>query len=96
MSWSGRKVARLANLVVGRWGSTCWLCKEPIDLSADRRGPSGLSVDHVTPRSKGGTDDLWNLRPAHRRCNVSRQAKPASQFRPPRPAVVRSDWPGLG
>ncbi len=91
-AWNGRKIARLANLVVGRYGSVCWLCHQPIDLTVPRTQPGGLSVDHVTPRSKGGTDDLWNLRPAHRSCNVRRQDKPASQFRPPRPVAVSSEW----
>lgn len=95
MSWSGRKIRALANQVVGMYGAVCWLCKQPIDLSVDRREPGGMSVDHVIPRSKGGGDSLDNLRPAHRACNVRRQARPASQFRPPRPVLVRPGWPGL-
>ena len=51
MSWDGSKVRRLANQVLGRYGSTCWLCGKPIDLTASRRSPLGLTVDHVVPRS---------------------------------------------
>lgn len=29
-----------------------------------------IHVDHIIPRSKGGTDDLENLQPAHDRCNL--------------------------
>ena len=58
MSWDGSKVRRLANQVLGRYGSTCWLCGKPIDLTASRRSPLGLTVDHVVPRSKGGGDDI--------------------------------------
>lgn len=92
MGWNGRKVTRLANLVVGRYGSVCHLCGLPIDLSVPRMEPGGLSVDHVLPRSRGGTDDLSNLRPAHRRCNVRRQNKTISEFRPSRRNRLASGW----
>ena len=46
----------------------CWLCSEPI-------GPDDAwDVDHVVPVSRGGGDDLGNLRPAHAACNRSRGA----------------------
>lgn len=32
------------------------------------------TVDHITPRARGGTDDLGNLRAACRDCNLSRGA----------------------
>ena len=95
MSWDGSKVRRLANQVLGRYGSTCWLCGKPIDLTASRRSPLGLTVDHVVPRSKGGTDDITNLRPAHHHCNTSRQARPASIYQPPRSWSGSGTWPGL-
>lgn len=34
-----------------------------------------LTVDHVVPRSKGGNDDIANLRPAHAHCNYARGAR---------------------
>jgi len=55
-----------------------------VALLTDMSVPLGLTVDHVIPRAKGGTDDITNLRPAHHRCNTSRQARPASDFQPPR------------
>ena len=64
MSWGGRKVPRLRALVVATYGRTCHLCGMYI------RGQ--VSVDHIIPRSKGGTDDIANLRPAHPRCNSRR------------------------
>lgn len=44
---------------------------EPDDLA------EGPSVDHVTPRSKGGTHDLTNLALTHRRCNSRKGARDA-------------------
>lgn len=95
MSWDGSKVRRLANQVLGRYGSVCWLCGKPIDLTASRRSPLGLTVDHVVPRSMGGGDDITNLRPAHHHCNTSRQARPASDYQPPRSWSGSGTWPGL-
>jgi 5-methylcytosine-specific restriction endonuclease McrA len=50
----------------------CWICKKPIDWSAEPRTPWAYSADHVTPTSLGGTDALSNLRTAHYSCNSSR------------------------
>lgn len=62
--WGGRKVTRMRTLVIHTYGRTCWLCNLPI--------MGTVSVDHVIPRSKGGTDDIRNLRPAHPLCNYKR------------------------
>nr|DAR25287.1 MAG TPA: HNHc [Caudoviricetes sp.] len=95
MAWSGSKIKKLANDVISRYGAVCWLCHLAIDLALPRMSPGGFTIDHVVPRSKGGTDDLANLRPAHRECNLRRCAKPASAFKPKRPSQTASGWPGL-
>lgn len=69
--WNWRQ--RLYRLLVERDGGTdCYLCGEPIDLTI-RSGPKGSrrgpSIDHVYPRSRGGGDELENLRLAHWGCN---------------------------
>ena len=64
MSWGGRKVPRLRQQVVDYYGVVCWLCGGTITDT--------VSVDHVIPRSKGGSDDIDNLRPAHKTCNIRR------------------------
>ena len=52
---------------------TCMLCGEPADASADpQRGDWSPTLDHIIPRSKGGTHDASNLRTAHRWCNSVR------------------------
>jgi 5-methylcytosine-specific restriction endonuclease McrA len=53
---------------------TCWICGQLIDLSLDYNHKSALTLDHVIPLARGGTDDLDNLRPAHRACNSKRGA----------------------
>jgi len=46
-----------------RDGPSCYLCGQPDDLS------DPLEVEHVKPRSAGGSDALSNLALAHRSCN---------------------------
>ena len=40
----------------------------------DRASSFGWDIDHITPVSRGGTDDLSNLRPLHWENNAARQA----------------------
>jgi 5-methylcytosine-specific restriction endonuclease McrA len=40
-----------------------------------RTHKQGLTVDHFMPISKGGTDEMDNLRPAHWICNVRKRDK---------------------
>ena len=62
--WGGRKIPKLRAAVVAKYGSDCWICGKPI--------AGQVSLDHVIPRSRGGTDDLDNLRPSCLGCNVAR------------------------
>ncbi|WP_366126460.1 HNH endonuclease [uncultured Mobiluncus sp.] len=81
MSWGGRKVKDLARLAVSVYGLRCTYCKEPIDLAYSNEQlyghnhPKRLSLEHLVPRSRGGTDSIENLRPCHLGCNAARGAK---------------------
>ena len=61
-------------LVIATYGSKCHLCGGRIKLDAPSQvGAPGWELayhpDHVLPLSKGGADDLSNIRPAHAYCN---------------------------
>ena len=56
-----------------RDGWVCHLCDEPVDRVADFNDDFAPSLDHLQPRSKGGSDDPKNLKTAHRLCNSRRQ-----------------------
>ena len=66
--------------VLNKYGNICHICAIEIDISAPRGGRSkgalelgwelGLHIDHVIPISKGGSDTLDNVRPAHAICNL--------------------------
>ena len=51
---------------------TCQICGERVDRHADPLSDWYPSLDHIVPRSHGGTDDADNLRTAHRWCNSVR------------------------
>lgn len=58
-----------------RDGDKCQICRRDIrfDLPSGPKGDTrGPSIDHIVPRSKGGDDDLANLRLTHWGCNRSR------------------------
>lgn len=40
----------------------CWLCGKPVPVDQE-------SIEHLTPLSRGGANDLANFALAHRRCN---------------------------
>lgn len=84
-SWGGREAQRLTALCLAAKGTRCHLC--------DQDGAD--TADHIVPRSKGGTDGLDNLAPAHGSCNYARGDLDLSEWfarhpRPVRPALAPS------
>lgn len=63
-------VQRLA--IYSRDGWTCQICTELVDPTAPTNSTWDATLDHIVPRTKGGTDDPANLRLAHRWCNSVR------------------------
>lgn len=66
-------------LVIDTYGDLCHICSETIDLDAPSLvGQPGWELsyhpDHVVPLSKGGADELDNIRPAHAYCNQRKWA----------------------
>lgn len=59
--------------LIERDKSVCQLCKEPVDVSLKWPHKESASVDHITPRALGGSDDLDNLQLAHLSCNCIKQ-----------------------
>ncbi len=55
-----------------RDGYICAWCKQPLtDIDNSRK----VHVDHIFPKSKGGSDDPSNLQLLHRRCNIIKRGQ---------------------
>lgn len=72
-----RRAAKRAK-VFAKTGGTCWLCGARLTLET-------MTMDHVTPRSKGGSNMAWNLMPACAGCNNARGDGEPVFRRPPAP-----------
>lgn len=59
---------RLLNLIY-RQNGLCGICDEPLP-----ENPGEIHVDHIRPRSNGGTDVSSNLQAAHWTCNLRKGA----------------------
>lgn len=59
------------------YGGRCAYCRGPYE-----------HLDHVVPISRGGSNWAANIRPACSRCNLSKGAKPLSQWLPERPRAL--------
>jgi hypothetical protein len=60
-----KKNEKLRLMVWGRSGGYCWICRDPLSFEE-------MTLDHVTPKSKGGRRTYANLRAAHGTCNSRR------------------------
>ena len=65
--------------LLAKWGRTCAYC-----------GASGvpLNIDHIHPRSRGGSDRISNLSVACIGCNQAKNATPIEEFLKGRPALL--------
>jgi 5-methylcytosine-specific restriction endonuclease McrA len=61
------------SLLVSTYGHLCYICGVPLTLDT-------MTIDHVTPLSRGGAHTLKNVRPACKRCNCRKYNRPLSEF----------------
>jgi 5-methylcytosine-specific restriction endonuclease McrA len=62
--------------LVIRDGSNCTICGRPLHLKVTLPSSYAMAttIDHIIPRSKGGKNNIGNLRLAHNKCNKKRGA----------------------
>lgn len=59
---------------------TCGLCGGPTDREWTRNSPNAPTLDHIIPRSRGGSHNPENLTTAHAQCNAIRQDRDFTEF----------------
>jgi 5-methylcytosine-specific restriction endonuclease McrA len=52
-----------------RDGDNCWRCRHPMRFDLPPGHAQAATIEHLDPKSKGGTNELENLRLCHGRCN---------------------------
>lgn len=65
----------LAADIYERDGWRCGICGVPVDPRAPLNCGADPTIDHVVPISRGGADAPWNVRLAHRLCNLRKGAR---------------------
>jgi len=70
---SGDKITRQG--VLDRTGYRCHLCKKRVRLNGNPNHPLYFQVDHIIPRSKGGTHTWNNVATCCRSCNGNKGNK---------------------
>ena len=64
--------------IIARDQPPCAICGCEIDYNAHHLAPNSFTIDHITPRNRGGSDTLDNLQPACRACNRAKSDKVAA------------------
>lgn len=54
-------------------GGICYLCGLPMFPNAESGSPLVFTLEHIIPKSKGGTNDMENLSGSHQFCNNFKQ-----------------------
>ena len=70
------KSARQAIYERDQW--KCQLCRKIVGKTRKHPHPRSASLDHIVPRSLGGSDEPSNLQLAHLRCNVEKSTAVAN------------------
>lgn len=53
----------------------CHLCGKKVSKSADRKAPTGATIDHLLPIALGGRDEPANVACAHNQCNREKRTR---------------------
>ena len=70
---------KLKQLLFERQAGLCGLCQDVMNPD-EVLDSTCLQVDHLTPASKGGTNDKANLVLAHRKCNQEKAGKTFDEY----------------
>ena len=78
-----RYMVRVKYRLYQEQGRKCRWCRTTMSWSGNNRGncrPTYVTLDHIVPRSAGGTDSVKNLVAACYQCNSKRASAPVAQW----------------
>lgn len=79
--WNKTEWALARSRAIASKDHICAICHKFIDVEAPAFSPLAVEVDHIVPRSRGGSlYELDNLQLTHSRCNRQKGAKMASDY----------------
>lgn len=79
--WSKTEWAIARKRAIASKDPICAICHKYIDLEAPAFSPLAVEVDHIVPRSRGGSIyELDNLQLTHSKCNRKKGAKMDSDY----------------
>jgi len=85
-AYNDRNWKNLRHIVLERDNYTCHICHTPIDPHPrNHKEPHAGVADHLKPVAHGGTNELFNLKAAHVKCNRERGDKPPPKTYPQAP-----------
>lgn len=70
-----RRYKMSITVLADRDGRKCGICSELVDIDLRHPDLMSPSVDHIIPRSLGGSDEPENLQLSHLTCNLTKQAR---------------------
>lgn len=73
---TGTRKERRVDFLARKYGPVCHLCSNPFSQKPGEE----MTIDHVIPLARGGTDHVNNLRLAHKKCNNKRGILPIHLF----------------
>lgn len=68
-----RKHQKYRRMVLALGTADCGICGSLIDFEAKWPDPESLSIDHIVPITRGGTNREQNLQPSHAGCNLKKR-----------------------
>lgn len=79
--WNKTEWANTRKRAIASKDPVCAICHTFIDLDAPAFSPLAVEVDHIVPRSRGGSMyELDNLQLTHSRCNRKKGARMAEDY----------------